>query len=82
MEQHESIEKIEIDKEDTILVIQQLERFRTKLCEINDYIIGYPARAKLNNFIKEVNTEISFNEQILEELNDSIEFIETREGLK
>ena len=74
-----TINDLEISKTDTEVVIQELnnlveeqERLRDSSCYSNI------PRLKVNSFIKELNNEIEWNEQILQELNESIDFVLNR----
>jgi len=71
-------EILEIDKQDIEVVIQQLHFTTDRLENIKNNSTDLLSQEKLNSFIKEMNKEIEFNEDILNEINDGIKFNEAR----
>lgn len=78
MEQIKFIDKLEFDKTETEMVIQKLHNACNNLENLKDKNSDALIKDKLNFFIKDLNREIEYNEQILQELNESIEFEEQR----
>ena len=71
-----NIENLEVSKTDTEVVIQELNNLIYEQEKLRDnFSISQIPRIKINSFIKELNTEVEWNEQILQELNDSIDFV-------
>ena len=68
------MEKLETTKEEIELTIQNLHKTTDKIEEINKDNSDWLVKLKTNAFIQELEKEIEWNEQILEEINDSIEF--------
>ena len=72
------MDKLECDKIDTEIVIQQLHNAFNKYEGMKEKESNACIKLKLNGFLNELNKELEWNEQILQELNESIEFEETR----
>ena len=72
------IDKLECDKQDTEIVIQQLHNACKKFEDLENKESNAFIREKFKGIIKEINKDLEWNEQILQELNDSIEFEEMR----
>ena len=72
------IELLEVDKADTEIIIQKLHTTTTELEKLRDKQNCSLNTEKLNSFIKEMEKEIEFNEDILKDFDDSIKFIEGR----
>jgi len=71
-----NIEKLEVDKEEMEFIIRGLNSTIKKLEVVKDEITPYsnPARAITEKTIKELSKEVEWNELILQEIDDSIEF--------
>lgn len=80
MKADENTEKLEADLCDTELIIQELHKTSEKLEDMKEDEDNPIIKLKLRSFITELNKEIEWNEQILQELNDSIAFIQQRGG--
>jgi len=72
------IENLMCDKEDMETTIQQLHTTTDELEVINKKSVGI-VKERTSQFIKEMETEIEWNEQILNEINSSIQFEEMRD---
>ena len=68
-------EKLLYDKEDLEVTIQDLHKVADELEEIKNKSFGL-AHDKTKQFLKEVEKEIEWNEQILDEIKEGIEFFE------
>ena len=75
------IENLMCDKEDMETTIQQLHTTTDELKVINKKSVGI-VKERTSQFIKEMETEIEWNEQILNEINSSIQFEETMRDKK
>lgn len=75
------IENLEIQKEETEIIIQKLENAINEIEKIadNSSFNDYNIQKKLKGFIAELEKEIEYNEQILDETNQSIIFEQLRE---
>jgi len=72
------LDKLECDKEDTEIVIQKLNNACKKFEDLEDKESNAFIRDKLKGYIKDLNKDIEWNEQILQELKESIDFEEQR----
>ena len=69
------IEKLEFDKTETELTIQGLHKTSEKLEKIKEEIqIGDISWVIIEQGLRETNKQIEWNEQILDEINGSIQF--------
>jgi len=63
------LEVLEVDKEDTERELKRLEKVRTE-------IVGFDLEQESRNkLLKDVDDDIMWNEDILNEINESIEFV-------
>lgn len=69
-----NIEKLECDKTDTEVVIQHLNETIDLMETIKSDESNPIVKLKLKTFITELNKEVEWNEVILQELSDSINF--------
>ena len=72
------IENLMCDKEDMETTIQQLHTTTDELEVINKKSVGV-VKERTSQFIKEMEKDIEWNEQILNEINSSIQFEEMRD---
>lgn len=81
MEQEEiviSLDRMEVDREETEITIQQLENTESQLRKLmEEKPIGL-AREKLAFYLKDIEKELEWNEQILQEQEESISFVQER----
>jgi chaperonin cofactor prefoldin len=72
------IEKLEFDKEETEKELESIEITLQKLVGLNDETPSTsPVKQHIKNLLIEVEHEKQIDEEILGELNDSIEFVRT-----
>lgn len=71
-------EKLEADMSDTEVIIQDLHKVSEKLEDMREDEDNPIIKLKLRSFITELGKEIEWNEQILQELEQSKDFIEQR----
>ena len=72
------MDRLETNKQDTELIIQELNITACKIENMRDDEKNQDIRLKLNAFVNEINKDIEWNEQILQELTESIYFEEQR----
>lgn len=73
------IEKLEFDREETKLVLNELTTTLQQLDRIKDnFILKQISTDNLNIFIKRIEKEYEFNETILQEIDNGIKFIDER----
>lgn len=72
------LDRLETNKQDTELIIQELNTTACKIENMRDDEKNFDIKLKLNAFVNEINKDIEWNEQILQELNESIDFEEQR----
>jgi hypothetical protein len=75
-----NVEKLECDKTDTEIIIQELNNTSEYLEELQSNSCNSIVKLKLRSFIKELDKEIEWNEQILQELEQSINFFEIHDN--
>lgn len=71
-----NVEKLEIEKEDTEQVLKKLNSTALKFEEFSkDNAVSEEVKIIFNKSLKEINNEIEWREMILQELDDSINFV-------
>lgn len=73
------IEILETDIIETELVIQKLNNALNKLEEIKEDETDSQIKSRFNSFMKELESELYWNEEQLQQLKDDKEIIELRE---
>jgi hypothetical protein len=71
-------EKLEADMCDTEVIIQDLHNISQRIEDMKDDESNPIIKLKLRSFITELGKEIEWNEQILQELEQSKDFLENR----
>ena len=69
------MEKLQIDKQEVEMTIQELHKTADNLESLRDDSKDEVVKLKTNQFIKEIEKEIDWNEQVLEDINSSLEFL-------
>ena len=72
------IQNLLCDREDIELTIQELNGFADKLEDLRDRAKNSFVRSETERFITEVEKDIEWNEQLKEEIIQSIEFEERK----
>ena len=75
-----NIETLECDKKDTEVIIQKLHETTDYIEQLKSDETNNIIKLKLRGFILELEKEIEWNEMILQELNESIDFENTKAG--
>ena len=71
-----NVEKLEIEKEDTEQVLKKLNSTASKFEKFSkDNAVSEEVKIIFNKSLKEINNEIEWREMILQELDDSINFV-------
>lgn len=69
-----NIEKLEFDREEINFIVENLNNACKKIEDISKDSPNAYIKEKLNAYIKELNKEIEWNESIIQEIDDSINF--------
>jgi hypothetical protein len=75
----ENLEIFEVEKEETELTIQQLENLDSNLRELIDLTPIGLAKEKLSAYIKDIERELNWKEEELEQYEKDISIIQERE---
>ena len=78
MNELKNVEKLECDREEIEITIQQLGKTAECLERVKDEFPSCLARTKCLDFLGQIEKEIEWNEDIIEEIDSSIEFIKVR----
>ncbi|HUS48543.1 MAG TPA: hypothetical protein VMZ91_00115 [Candidatus Paceibacterota bacterium] len=74
----ETIEKLEVDIENLEITIQALHNTSKVIENLKEDSLDSVVKFKTSQFVKELNKEIEWNEQILDEVKGSISFLKNR----
>ena len=73
-------EKLRADLEDIEVVIRNLNHTSNRIEELKDNTSDFLVIDNLKQFLKKLESEIDWNEQIKDEIEQSIKFIELKGG--